>query len=163
MKTVEEFEEGVPDMNLPVSLKDGLFIPETAWAGPDEIVLGTSPFEAAKLINHYLTTENKTHVIFRNYTEGLAFRHIHKMNLIANHLINTFGLPLDKMMYIPGAAPTVHNTVIYHKHCEKFNWNIKNCYGFTQDQYLDIDVDEFGEEESDEIMKEIRMKCRKNM
>jgi hypothetical protein len=32
---------------------------------------------------------------------------------------------------------------------EKFNWNIKNCYGFTI--------------EDDEIMKEIRIKCRKNV
>ena len=46
---------------------------------------------------------------------------------------------------------------------EKFNWNIKNCYGFTQDEYLDTHMEEFREEESYEIMKEIRMKCRKNV
>ena len=46
---------------------------------------------------------------------------------------------------------------------EKFNWNIKNCYGFTQDEYLDTHMEEFREEESYEIMKEIRMKCGKNV
>jgi hypothetical protein len=44
---------------------------------------------------------------------------------------------------------------------ENFNWNIRNCYGFTQDEYLDTHMEEFGEEESDEIMKEIRIKCTK--
>jgi hypothetical protein len=44
---------------------------------------------------------------------------------------------------------------------EKFNWNIKNCYGFTQYEYLDTHMEEYGD--IDEIMKEIRMKCRKNV
>lgn len=128
MKTIDEFDEGFPDMNLPISNENGLFIPETVWAGPDDVVLGTSPLEAARIINYYLTTENKTHVIFRNYTEGLNFRNINKMNLVVNHLINTFGLSVDNMMYITGAAPTVQNTLMYHKHCEKYNWNIVPIY-----------------------------------
>ena len=48
------------------------------------------------------------------------------------------------------------NIIIKNKN---FNWNIKNCYGFTQDEYLDTHMEEDGD--IDEIMKEIRMKCRK--
>lgn len=131
MKPISYFVEGIPDMSLPVTVEDGLFVPELAWRGPTDIVLDTSPFEAATIINHYLTTYNKTHVIFCNYTEGLNFTNINKMNLIVNHLLTTFEMKLDDIMYITGAAPTVHNTVMYHKHCEKFNWNIVPIYFYS--------------------------------